>query len=42
MDLIKTAKELGFSDAAIMDTKDLVFKLNTVSSARRIGAEIMI
>ena len=26
MDLIKTAKELGFSDAAIMDTKDLVFK----------------
>lgn len=23
MDLIKTAKELGFSDAAIMDTKDL-------------------
>ena len=25
MDLIKTAKELGFSDAAIMDTKDLVF-----------------
>ena len=26
MDLIKTAKELGFSDAAIMNTKDLVFK----------------
>ena len=26
MDLIETAKELGFSDAAIMDTKDLVFK----------------
>ena len=26
MDLIKTAKELGFSDAAIMDTKNLVFK----------------
>ena len=26
MDLIETAKELGFSDAAIMDTKKLVFK----------------
>ena len=26
MDLIKEAKELGFSNAAIMDTKDLVFK----------------
>lgn len=26
MDLIKTAKELGFSNAAIMNTKDLVFK----------------
>ena len=25
MDLIKEAKKLGFSDAALMDTKDLVF-----------------
>lgn len=42
MDLIKTAKELGFSDAAIMDTKDLVFKPEYRVFARRIGAEIMI
>ena len=26
MDLIQAAKNLGFSDAAIMNTKDLVFK----------------
>ena len=26
MDLIQEAKNLGFSDAAVMDTKDLVFK----------------
>ena len=26
MDIIKAAKDLGFSEAAIMDTKELVFK----------------
>ena len=26
MDVIAAAKALGFSDAAVMDTKDLVFK----------------
>ena len=41
MDLIKEALSMGFANAAIMDTKDLVFVPNTDSSARTISAEII-
>ena len=41
MDLIKEALSMGFADAAIMDTKDLVLYRNTGSSARTISVEII-
>ena len=41
MDLIKEALSMGFADAAIMDTKDLVLYRNTDSSARTISVEII-
>ena len=41
MDLIKEALSMGFADAAIMDTKDLVFVPEYRSSARTISVEII-
>ncbi len=40
MDYIKEAKKLGFSNAAIMDTKNLCSNRNTESFVKKISVDV--